>query len=245
MDMTIVLLLAFLAGASTLLGGIACVILKVEKRALRFLLTASSGVVLSVILLGMMPQALQLGGVGYTALGFILGGVAMMVTGSLFPHTYGDEKYEDRLYSLLKTGTLVVSGIIIYSIPQGLLIGSGFASSWALGVMMSVALVLQNIPRGISLDAPLFRMGLSRIGVLVLLLLAGVPAAAGALLSFAVLAGSVPALLSSGMAFSAGAMLFIVADQLIPVVKKYTRLHEVAIALFLGIFVGVLILGIG
>lgn len=245
MDMASVLLITFLAGASTVLGGLICLTLNIEKRVLKFVLTASTGVVLAVILLGMLPAAIELGGVGYAALGFILGGVVMMVTGTLFPHTYGDEKYEDRLYSLLKTGTLVISGIIIYNIPAGLLVGSGFASSLALGLMMSIAIILHNIPRGIAINAPLHRMDLNLLGVLVLMLLAGLPAIAGGLLAYAALASSAPVIMASGMAFSSGAVLFICADQLIPVVKSYTRIHEVAIALFLGVFVGVLLLGIG
>lgn len=245
MDMASVLLIAFLAGASTVLGGLICLIMKIEKRVLKFLMTASTGVVLAVILLGMLPSAIELGGVGYTALGFILGGVAMMVTGTLFPHTYGDEKYEDRLYSLLKTGTLVISGLIIYNIPAGLLVGSGFAASFALGIIMSIAIILQNIPRGISVNSPLHRMDLNLFGILVIMLLAGLPALAGGLLAHAALASAAPVIMASGMAFSGGAVLFICADQLIPVVKSYTRIHEVAIALFLGIFVGMLLLGIG
>lgn len=245
MDIASVLLISFLAGASTVLGGLACIMLKIEKRVLKFLLTASTGAVLAVILLGMLPAAMEIGGVGYAALGFILGGVVMMVTGTLFPHTYGDEKYEDRLYSLLKTGTLVISGMIIYNLPAGLLLGSGFAFSFALGAIMAIAIVLQNIPRGMALNAPLHRMELNRPGVLFAMLMAGVPAIAGGMLAFAALAGSVPVLKASGMAFSAGAVLFICAEQLIPVVKSYSRIHEVAIALFLGVFVGVLLLGIG
>jgi len=245
MDMLSVLLLAFLAGAATGLGGLICVILKIGKRVLQFVLAASTGVVLSVIMLGLLPSSLQLGGVGYTALGFILGGVVLMITGSLFPHTYGDEKYEDRLYSLLRTGSLVISGIIIYNFPAGLVIGSGFASSQALGLMLFVAIVLQNIPRGVSVNTPLFRTGMARPMVLLVMLMSGIPAMAGALLAFASMANAIPVILASGMAFSAGAVLFICADQLVPVVKGGSRVHETAIALFLGVFVGVLILGIG
>jgi hypothetical protein len=67
----------------------------------------------------------------------------------------------------------------------------------------------------------------------------------GAIPAFAALAGGMAVVVASGLAFSSGAMMFILADQLMPVVKGGTRLHETAIALFLGIFVGLLVLGIG
>ena len=80
---------------------------------------------------------------------------------------------------------------------------------------------------------------------MLILLIAGIPSLVGGLLAFAALGAAVPVLLASGMAFSAGGMLFITADQLMPLIKSGTRVHETAIALFLGIFLGVLILGIG
>ena len=139
MDILSVFALAFLAGASTVLGGLIYRFLKVEKRVLQWALAGSTGVLLSVIMLGMLPEAMELGGMLYTALGLILGGVVFMVTGFLFPHTYLYEKYEDRLYSILKTGSLVITGIILYNLAAGLLIGAGFAFSSSLGLSLLIA----------------------------------------------------------------------------------------------------------
>jgi zinc transporter ZupT len=52
-------------------------------------------------------------------------------------------------------------------------------------------------------------------------------------------------IVASGMAFSSGAMLFVFIDQMMPMVKGGRRMHEAAIALFIGLFIGVLLLGIG
>jgi zinc transporter ZupT len=186
-----------------------------------------------------------MGGVGYTALGFILGGVVFMVTGSLFPHTYGSERYGDRLYSILKTRSLVIVGLIIYNIAAGLLIGAGFADSLKFGVIVMLAAVLQNIPRGVAIREPLSDSMTGSHRGLFIMLLAGIPAMIGAAVTFAALTSMVPVFLSTSMAFCSGALLFIVADQMIPIVKGYSRMHEIAIALFLGIFIGVLMLGIG
>jgi len=245
MDILFVLVLAFLGGAVTVLGGFFYTFFRIGKRVMQFAMTASTGIVLSVIMLSVLPEALSLGGVGYTALGFVLGGIVMMVTGTLFPHTYGAERYEDKLYSILKTGSLVVYGMLLYNFPAGLLIGSGFAFSLKLGTAVLIAIVLQNIARGVAVSSPLSGMVMDKTKMLLVMMLAGVPTLAGALLAFPALAYSPPFLVSSGIAFSAGAMFFICADQLVPLVKSYSRRHEIAFALFIGVFAGVLIVGIG
>ena len=245
MDIPLVLVLAFLAGASTLVGGIISIMYDTDKRGLHFVLTASSGIVFSVVMLGVLQLSLKLGTILYTALGFILGGVAMIVAVSVFPHTYGAERYGDRLYSLLKTESLVVSGIITHNLPAGLLIGSCFAISQPIGLVLLAAVFLQNIPRGMAINAPLLRINLIRPRILLIMLLAGIPAMVGALLAFASLAGLIPIFQASGMAFAAGAFFFVCIDQLVPLVKSYSRMHETAAALFIGIFFGVLLLGIG
>ncbi len=244
MDLLSVLVLGFAAGASTLLGGLIYNFFKVGKRYLQWALSGSTGVLLSVIMLGLLPEAVNLGGLMYTALGFILGGVIFMVAGFLFPHTYLYEKYEDRLYSILKTGSLVLAGIFLYNLPAGLLAGAGYAVSASLGTAMFIAVVLQNIPRGVSVSIPMSQTATEKNKILVMLLVSGIPAMIGAVIAFGALSGATGVILSTGISLSAGAMVFVFIDQMMPVVKADRRMHETAITLFIGLFIGVLLLGI-
>jgi len=244
MDTGIVLLSAFLGGALTVLGGIAYERIEVGRRLLSFIMVATTGMIFSVLLFGMLPASMQVAGAGYAALGFVLGGMILIITGYIFPHTYGAERYEDKLYSILRRGSLVITGIIIYNIPAGLAIGAAFAGSMTLGVAAFAAVSLQNVARGVSILPPLSGSFPRRAHVLVIMLLAGLPALGGAALSFTVLFSSMPVLLASGLSFSAGAMFFVCADQLMPLIKGTAKTHEVAAALFIGVFAGVLMLGI-
>ncbi|MFH0956764.1 MAG: hypothetical protein V1813_02790 [Candidatus Aenigmatarchaeota archaeon] len=244
MDFAAVVALSCAAGSSAFLGPVLGSRLKIEKRFVQFGLSASTGILLSVAMLGMLPKAAELGGVWYSSLGFILGGLVLMITGTLFPHTYLDEKYEDRLYSILRTGSLVVAGIILYGIPAGLFIGSSMASSLALGVAAVAAIILQGIPRGIAIDAQLSQTGMDVRKKLFVILLSVAMVIVAALPAFAVLNGAIGVIVCTGLSFSAGAMLFVLVDQMMPLVKGGRRLHETAIALFLGLFAGMLLLGI-
>ncbi len=244
MDILTVLILSLIAGASTAVGGVICNYKRISKRVLQAALSGSTGVLLAILLLGAMPSAITLGGVGYASLGFILGGVVFMVTGFLFPHTYLNEKYEDRLYSILKTGSLILTGLVLYNFTAGLVFGSGSAFSGAMGAAIFTALILQNIPRGIALYAPLEQTGMIKKNIFLMLLFSAVPLFVGSAVMFAVISGALPVVLSTGIAFSAGAMSFIFIDQMMPIIKGGRDMHETAIAMFIGIFIGLLLLGI-
>lgn len=245
MDISYVLLVAFIAGAVTLIGGIIPRFYKISKRLSQFLIILASGIVLSVSLIGLLPMSFTLGGSSFTALGFFLGGIALIITGKLFPHTYGDEKFEDKLYSILKTTSLVVTGSVLHNITLGLLIGAGFAISVMLGVGVTIALVFHNIIRGISINNPLRQTGLETKKIYLLMFISGIPALIGALPAYYIISSAVAPLSSIGIAFACGALLFILLDQISPIMKSYSNRHEIAASLFLGIFFGILLLGIG
>ena len=85
MDILTVLLLSLIAGASTVIGGAIYSYKRISKRILQAALSGSTGILLAILLLGAMPIAITLGGVGYAALGFILGGVAVSYTHLTLP----------------------------------------------------------------------------------------------------------------------------------------------------------------
>jgi zinc transporter, ZIP family len=244
-DLAAAFVFSFVAGFSVVIGMMLGRKFSLEKRVIQFGLSASTGVILSVAMLGMLPAAIELGGMWYAALGFILGGLVLMITGTLFPHTYLDEKYEDRLYSILKTGSLVATGLMLYSLPAGLFSGSAFLGSFALGAAASVAIILQNLPRGAAIDAQLSQAGMEGGRKMFLVLLSCGALIFAAVASAAAFGGAIGVIAASCISFSAGAMLFILVDQMIPIVKGGRKMHETAIAIFLGLFVGILLLGIG
>lgn len=244
-DLAAAFVFSFVAGFSALLGMMLGRKFSLEKRVVQFGLSASTGVMISVAMLGMLPAAIGLGGIWYAALGFILGGLVFMITGTLFPHTYLDEKYEDRLYSILKTGSLVATGLILYSIPAGLFMGSAFVASFALGAAASIAVILQNLPRGVTIDTQLTQAGMEGSRKLFMVLLSCAAVIFCATATAAAFGGAMDVIVSTCLSFSAGAMLFVLVDQIIPIVKGGRKMHETAMAIFLGLFVGILLLGIG
>ena len=229
-------------GSGTLLGGIMAYLFKTERKIEAFLLGASSGIGIAVSLTALLPASLSLGGIGYSVLGFLLGGIVLAITDAAFPHSHCEERYGDRLYMMLKAASLIAVGIIIHDFPEGLAIGAGLASSAKLGIAVALALAFHNIPEGISIVRPLLGTSMKRSTIMLLPFISVIVTVVASVLMFLVMGNAAPVLLASGLAFSAGAMLYISLTEVIPQMKRARR-QEIAISLFIGLVIGFLILG--
>ena len=115
-----------------------------------------------------------------------------------------------------RTVTLVFGVLFVHSLPEGLAIGTAYASDRAdLSVFVIVAIALQNIPEGTSVAIPMDQAGFSRASQFWAAVGTSAPQPVGALVAFA-LVEHVRRLLPFSFAFAAGAMLALVARELLP-----------------------------
>ena len=120
--------------------------------------------------------------------------------------------------------TLLLAALTIHNIPEGLAVGLAFAAGGAdAGVPVAIAIGVQNVPEGFAASAPLVTAGTRRSAA------AGVAALTGAIEPPAALAGFAASewadqLLVPGLGFAAGAMLYVVVDELIP--ESHARGYE-------------------
>lgn len=175
-----------------------------------------------------MPAFESLPGIGGAALctlGFALGCAGMLLLDRLLPHQHAQEEAPEGRPSHLSRPMLLVMAVALHNIPEGLALGVVMAASIREGVTLAAALVfglglaLQNFPEGVAVVAPLRDAGLSvkrcvRFGTL-----ASFAEPAAALIGFglsALLAGLGGTILALLLSSAAGAMLFIVVEELIP-----------------------------
>ncbi len=224
------LLYSFLAGISTVVGAVLVMIFGMPgKRFLSGILGFAAGVMLAISLFDLMPEALELGSVATVIISFLLGVGLMYLLDILIPHAHisaADEVEVENSHNgsarkafpdknMLRIGYLIFFGIALHNLPEGLAIGAGLEASPELGLYIAIALGLHNIPEGIAVAGPLRFGGLSFFRVLFLTLLAGLMAPVGAALGL-LFFGISPVFVSAGLAFAAGAMVYIVLDELIP-----------------------------
>lgn len=231
-----------LAGLATGLGAILVIFFgKPSKPMMSLVLGFASGIMLSISAFDLMPEALELGGMGWAIAGFLLGAAMMFGLDIAVPHIHiGEGKAEssgDR--EMLKMGYFIFLGIALHNLPEGLAIGSGFSASPRLGAAIALALALHNVPEGMATGAPLLMGGMDRLRIVGLTTLAGLMTPVGTLLGLLLINIS-PALISVFLAVAAGAMVYIVSDELIPESHRYHS-HLANVGLLAGFLLGLVI----
>jgi zinc transporter, ZIP family len=116
---------------------------------------------------------------------------------------------------MLRTGYLILFGIAMHNLPEGLAIGAGLEAGPEVGLLIAVAIGFHNVPEGLAIAGPLKAGGLPMRKVILFTLLAGLMTPLGTVIGLLVMQIS-PVMVSGSMAFAAGAMVYIVNDELIP-----------------------------
>ena len=228
------LLASWLAGLATGLGGLLVVLLPhLSRRVYDALLGFSGGVMLSAAALTLLWPALASGSAAAVTLGLLAGGVTVLLLERKVPHL--EPHFAPRLNGPgTRLGLLLAAAITLHNLPEGLAVGVAFApGSGSLGVVVALAIALQNIPEGLAVATPVRAAGASRLTAVLWATVSGMaePVAAAAGFHFV---SAVRGLVPFGLAFAAGAMVFVVSDQLIPESHRQPSDKAPSLALLLG-----------
>jgi ZIP family zinc transporter len=171
--------------------------------------------------------------------GFLAGAAFLRGIDFVLPHMHPDLHTIEGLKTSWQRSTLLVLAITIHNIPEGLAVGVAFGAAahgdGSLGgaIALATGIGLQNFPEGSAVSLPLRREGLSRARALWYGQLSGiVEPVAGVLGAWLVL--TVSALLPYALAFAAGAMIFVVAEELIPESQSEGNVHFATTGVVLG-----------
>jgi ZIP family zinc transporter len=172
-------------------------------------------------------------------IGFLLGAVFLRVMDQVLPHMHPDMRTVEGVDTAWRRTTLLVLAITLHNIPEGLAVGVAFGAAaqgtGALGaaVALAIGIGLQNFPEGSAVSLPLRREGMSRRRALWYGQLSGVvEPVAGVLGAWLVI--RVTALLPYALAFAAGAMIFVVAEELIPESQREGNVHHATGGMIVG-----------
>lgn len=158
------------------------------------------------------------------AVGFLAGGVALRAMDRLLPHLHPGMKEEtpEGPPSRLRRTTLLVLAITLHNIPEGLAVGVAFGSAMMFenvpvtaGIALALGIGLQNFPEGLAVSMPLRREGLSRTRAFTYGQLSAAVEPVFAVLGALLVQIARPAL-PFALAFAAGAMIFIVVEEVVP-----------------------------
>ncbi len=176
------------------------------------------------------------------AIGFALGALFLFGLDKLLPHIHINFKESEGIKTPWQKTTLLVLAITLHNIPEGLAVGvlfggvaAGFPEASIAGaVVLALGIGIQNFPEGIAVSMPLRRQGLSRFKSFWYGQLSAVVEPVAAVIGAVAVTFFTP-ILPYALAFAAGAMIFVVVEEVIPETQqdKYT---DIATLGFIGGF---------
>lgn len=236
------LIISAIAGITTALGaGIVVVAGRPSTRVLSLLLGFSAGVMLAITTLELLPEAITMGGTLKALIGFLCGVFLMNLLDHLIPHLHfkNGNCCQPEQVEMLKVGYLIFLGIAVHNVAEGMAIGAGMIARPELGLVIAIAIGIHNIPEGMATAVPLSIGGVPAGRLIAMAGAAGLMTVVGAWaggLAFQSSAG----LVAGALGFAAGAMFYIVGDELIPHARNYHH-YWANIGLVGGFVLGVLL----
>ncbi len=177
------------------------------------------------LLIPAMNMSEELGKLAFVPalVGFLLGIFFLLLMDSLIPHLHMGSSEPEGKKSSLGSSAMLMLAVTIHNLPEGAACGAIFAGvisgkgavTMAGALALSIGIAIQNFPEGAIISLPLRSEGNSRSKSFLLGALSGVVEPLGALLAIA-LAGIVTPILPYMLAFAAGAMIYVVVEELIP-----------------------------
>ena len=202
---------------------------KINSKVEKILLGFASGVMIAAsvwsLLIPSIDMAEEQGVVAWipATVGFLLGMVFLLVLDSIIPHLHLNSSKPEGIKSKLQKTTMMVLAVTLHNIPEGMAVGVVFAGAisqnsgitLAGAFALAIGIAIQNFPEGAIISMPLKSEGASKLKAFWYGTLSGIVEPIGALLTIALTNLVVP-VLPYFLSFAAGAMIYVVVEELIP-----------------------------
>ena len=223
---------------------------KIHQRFLDGMLGFAAGVMIAASFWSLLAPAIELteATTGLPAwfpalVGFVGGGLFISMLDKILPHLHPGMRIEqaEGPKTRLKRSVLLVLAITLHNIPEGLAIGVAFGAvahglpqaTLGAAIALSIGIGLQNFPEGTAVSVPLRREGMKRSKAFFYGQLSGMVEPMAGVLG-AVMVLSMQAILPYALAFAAGAMIFVVIEELIPEAHQAGNADTVGLSTLLG-----------
>lgn len=209
------------------------------------LLGFASGVMIAASVWSLLIPALNmsnhLGKMAFipAAVGFLLGMLFLLFLDETIPHMHLDQKPEGK-QSSLKKSTMLVLAVTLHNIPEGMAVGVVFAGmmignhqiTFMAAVALALGIAIQNFPEGAIISMPLCSEGMSKKKAFIYGTLSGIVEPIASIITI-LLAKFIIPVLPYLLAFAAGAMMYVVVEELIPEASegKHSNVSTIGFAL--------------
>ena len=202
---------------------------KMNKKVEKILLGFASGVMIAASIWSLIMPSIEMaeeqGQIGWVpaSVGFLLGIAFLLVLDSVIPHMHLESEKPEGVKSKLKKTTMMVLAVTLHNIPEGMAVGVTLAGALAGNTGITIAgafalaigIAIQNFPEGAIISMPLKSEGVSKPKAFLYGALSGIVEPIGAIITI-LLTNMIVPILPYVLSFAAGAMIYVVVEELIP-----------------------------
>ena len=202
---------------------------KINEKFQKFLLGFASGVMIAASVWSLIIPSVEMSAKQNViewlpaAVGFLLGIGFLLLLDSVIPHLHLNSDKPEGVKSRLSKNTMLVLAVTLHNIPEGMAVGVTLAGAItentgitvAGAISLAVGIAIQNFPEGAIISMPLKAEGMSKGKAFLYGVLSGVVEPIGAVLTI-VASGFIIPVLPYFLSFAAGAMMYVVIEELIP-----------------------------
>ena len=244
MEVTIGLLIPFLG---TSLGSLMVFLIKdkMNPKVEKLLLGFASGVMIAASIFSLIIPSIEMATsqniIAYlpASVGFLLGMGFLLLLDSIIPHLHNGSENPEGIKSNLKKKTMMVFAITLHNIPEGMAVGVIFAGalaskniSFASALALSIGIAIQNFPEGAIVSLPLAIEGKSKPKAFLMGVGSGIVEPIAAVITILLSQVMIP-ILPYLLSFAAGAMIYVVVEEIIPESQngKHSNIATIGVAI--------------
>jgi ZIP family zinc transporter len=237
-------LASIIAGLATGVGALPVLFVnKISSRLYNGMLGMAAGVMLSATAFSLIIPGIEFGdniwpgnGLWVVSAGMLIGAYFLHFTDEKMPHLHFGDVIEAKAETMQKISLFIIA-ITIHNFPEGMSVGVSFGTGDIKnGIVLATAIGLQNIPEGLAVAMPLVGLGYNKWKAVGIATLTGLVEPIGGLLGITMV-NVFSSILPIAMGFAAGAMLFVISEEIIPETHAEGRSRIATFTLLFGFII--------
>ena len=218
---------------------------KIIKKSFIFhLLAFAAGIMIAISLLELIPEAVEQSSIVLAALGVLVGSLIMYLLDKSIPHFHPEPNVIDNgsgiKEKLKRSAKYLIAGIFIHNFPEGMAIAS--IQDPSVSITIALAIAIHNIPEGICTSAPYYAATGKKLKSFLISSSTALPVIFGFLFARFIFSGMSDMVIGFIAAATAGLMIYISADELIPSSCSKVCNHRTIFSFMAGIIFTIILL---
>ena len=207
-------------------------------------LAFAASMMLGISFFQLIPESLKITPFYLVIISFLFGVVIFRIVDRTLPHI-NPELLKKEKPSIERSVTMLVIGMALHNLPEGLAIGVGFGLTPALGIMIALGIAAQDVPENIATIVPLYGLTKKRMKSFIIVTVTILFELLGFIFGYFILKGTSLNLLGMSLALAAGFMTYISVEELIPAAEIKQNLKTGVIGIIFGVGCALLICLLG